>query len=283
MRTAVITIVAGRTAHLQRQGADVAALPVPPDLHVVVAMGAGEADRARPVLPETADVLEVPTRGEGLPLAAARNRGADHALAAGAELLVFLDVDCLPGPGLLQRYRAAATITRDALLCGPVTYLPPAPAGGYPRDLSDLGQPHAARPVPAENAVIRGGDHRLFWTLSFAIGADSWARSGGFDAGYVGYGGEDTDFGQRARAAGLDLCWVGGAWAYHQHHPTAFPPVQHLDAILRNAARFRRRWGWWPMEGWLRAFAADDLIRRDARTGRWTAVAPTPQIDVPHP
>ena len=43
-----------------------------------------------------------------------------------------------------------------------------------------------------------------------------------------------------------------GARAYHQHHPSSSPPVQHLADILRNGALFRRRWGRWPMEGWLR-------------------------------
>ena len=32
----------------------------------------------------------------GLPLAAARNVGAAAALTLGAELMIFLDVDCLP-------------------------------------------------------------------------------------------------------------------------------------------------------------------------------------------
>ena len=91
----------------------------------------------------------------------------------------------------------------------------------------------------------------------------AWQRVGGFDETYTGYGGEDTDFGQRARAAGLDLQWVGGADAYHQHHPVSDPPVEHLDDILRNGRRFADRWGFWPMEGWLRAFAERGLVRRE--------------------
>ena len=67
--------------------------------------------------------ITVPVADPGrLPLAAARNAGAEAALEAGAELLVFLDVDCLPGDRLLPRYAQAAR--DDALLCGPVTYLP---------------------------------------------------------------------------------------------------------------------------------------------------------------
>ena len=60
----------------------------------------------------------------GLPLARARNAGVAAALSAGAELVVLLDVDCVPAPGLLSAYEHAATRAPEALLAGPVTYLP---------------------------------------------------------------------------------------------------------------------------------------------------------------
>ena len=31
----------------------------------------------------------------------------------------------------------------------------------------------------------------------------------------------------RAREAGVPLRWVGGAWAYHQHHPARSPAREH--------------------------------------------------------
>ena len=73
----------------------------------------------------------------------------------------------------------------------------------------------------------------------------------------------DTDFGQRARAAGVDLARVGGADAFHQHHAVSRPPVEHVDDILRNGCVFQDRWGWWPMEGWLGEMEALGLVRRD--------------------
>jgi hypothetical protein len=254
VRTAVITPVAGRHDHLARQRAALRGA----GQHVVVAMGEGEAERCG----GSGDVLlEVPREPDGLPLARARNVGARRALECGADLLVFLDVDCLPGPGLLRRYREVAEAGEDALLCGPVAYLPPTPPGGYELSaLPTLASAHPARPVP---------DDTLFWTLSFAVTAVTWQRIGGFCEAYVGYGGEDTDYGQLARQAGVDLWWVGGAWAYHQHHPVESPPVRHLDDILRNAAIFHDRWGWWPMGGWLDAFAQRGLAHYDPERG-WT-------------
>jgi Luciferase-like monooxygenase len=54
------------------------------------------------------DVIEIPCAPGPLPLARARNTGAQHALRTGAELLIFLDVDCIPGSLLVRRYLQAA-------------------------------------------------------------------------------------------------------------------------------------------------------------------------------
>ena len=67
---------------------------------------------------------------------------------------------------------------------------------------------------------------------------------------------------------GLGLTWVGGAAAYHQWHPVGSPPVGHLTDIVRNGALFAKRWGWWPMGGWLTEFEALGLARR-ASDGGW--------------
>ena len=121
---------------------------------------------------------------------------------------------------------------------------------------------------------MRGGDHTLFWTLSFAVTAATWRRVGGFCEDYVGYGGEDTDYGQLARRAGVELC-VGR----RRLGLSPAPPDRdarrssHLDDILRNAALFHRRWGWWPMGGWLEAFAERGLARHDPETDRWVLAA----------
>jgi len=212
--------------------------------------------------------LGVPLRTASarIPMAAARNLGAQVAIDDGAELLVFLDVDCIPAPAMLTHYLAAAhdPAHADALLCGPVTYLPPPGPDGYDVDrLSNLADPHPARPAPAAGVTEEGADYELFWSLSFAVTTSVWQRIGGFCTDYTGYGGEDTDYAQRAAAASVGLRWVGGAHAFHQHHPISNPPVEHLRDIVTNAVTFHRRWGWWPMRGWLDAFEERGLISRD--------------------
>ena len=112
--------------------------------------------------------------------------------------------------------------------------------------------------------IVETTDYELFWSLSFAVRTATWTRIGGFCTDYSGYGGEDTDFGQVARSLAIPMCWVGNAHAFHQFHPVSDPPVEHLSDILANAGVFHRRWGWWPMGGWLDQFQAAGLISRDA-------------------
>ncbi|MCS7477652.1 galactosyltransferase-related protein [Umezawaea endophytica] len=263
-RTAVITIAAGREAHLQRQREALDADEV--DLHVVVGMTGsprlGPVDSAPEVTP-----ISVPSGHRGLPLAAARNAGARAAIEHGAELLVFLDVDCIPGPRSLSRYTAAALeVPRATLLCGPVAYLPPPPRQGYPppAELACLAEPHPGRPAPEAGRILLD-DKRfdLFWSLSFATSSDDWDRFGGFCEQFAGYGAEDTDFALRAAERGARLAWIGGAVAYHQHHPPSRHEERHVRELVVNARLFHRRHGFWPMEDWLTDLDQAEVVRFD--------------------
>jgi N-acetylglucosaminyl-diphospho-decaprenol L-rhamnosyltransferase len=225
--------------------------------------GAPAVDPATPAGPRP-ELLRMPVGdGRPLPLAAARN--AAVAALGDVDLAVLLDVDCVPGPELVARYARAAATHGDRLLAGPVGHLPGgSPAG--PRVTAEdreRAEVRGGRPAPAPGTVLDEPRYERFWSLSFAVAPAVHRRVGGFDEAYVGYGGEDTDYAFRARRAGVGLAWVGGAWAYHQHHPVSHPPREHLGEIVANARVFRERWGAWPMEGWLRVFAAEGLVRWD--------------------
>lgn len=260
---AVITPAHGRHRHLKRQQESLSASAVRPSRHVLVAMD-DPVVAAWPGAPGVSThTVSVPTGPSGLPLAAARNVGAATALDLGAEVLVFLDVDCLAGGDLVASYAEAVCERPDVIWSGPVTYLPPSPPDGHAlADLSALDDPHPARPAPAAGERWLGASPDLFWSLSFAVHATTWRRLGGFCEEYVGYGGEDTDFAHVAAAARVELAWDGGARAYHQHHETASPPVQHLGDIVRNGRIFHSRWGRWPMRGWLVEFERMGLVTR---------------------
>ncbi|GAA1351805.1 glycosyltransferase family 2 protein [Falsarthrobacter nasiphocae] len=264
MKIAVVTIASqDRADRVRRQ-------------HEGLAASAGiEGDEVLPVVVDLADPRITPhAHADGtpgrVPLAAARNLGARTAAEAGADLVVFLDADCIPGTDLLARYRDAASARPDALLAGPVTYLTEDETRLPLESLRRAVHPHAARPNPPAGTLVTVGareenrqGYTLFWSLSFAATPAVYERVGGFYEGYQGYGGEDTDFGFLALAAGVDLVWVGGAHAFHQWHPVSSPPVEHLADILVNARIFHARWGVWPMVGWLEAFEATGLARRD--------------------
>lgn len=283
---AVLTLAHGRHDHLRRQVAGLRAGTRRPDLHVIAAMDdpaltAGEVDGLDG--PWTTDVVHVPPDSRGLPLAAARNAAAARARELGADLLLFLDVDCIPGPGTVATYLREARATpyppRPAIWCGDVAYLPdhtqlpPAPdghpdEGGYPLErLAELGQHRPDRVLLADGERRREPDLRQFWSLSFALTAEDYAATGGFCPDYVGYGGEDTDFGQVVGRLGGSLTWIGGATAYHQHHPPASVDRAHVASVVRNATLFARRWGWWPMESWLEGFAERGLAARTPEGG----------------
>jgi N-acetylglucosaminyl-diphospho-decaprenol L-rhamnosyltransferase len=284
-RTAVITIVSGRHSHLRNQQRGLLEGFRLPDDYVVVSMGdpaalrntesgplAGTATQMYPVL--------LPSQ-ERMPLALARNTGAAAALRAGADTLVFLDVDCVPSAPLVQRYtESVAAATEPALHCGVVRYLP-SDVHASAVELSSLtGPPHAARPVPAPGERIINRDWALFWSLSFAIKAADWVALGGFCEDYQGYGAEDTDLGYRAFNAGLPMQWIGGADAFHQYHDVERPPIQHLHDIVDNATVFHRRWGFWPMLGWLEAFADLGLARFDPDLDTWSLTAAGAELRV---
>jgi GT2 family glycosyltransferase len=278
VKTAVITVAHGRHEHLRRQHEMLWRSSRSDFRYLVVAIDDPALTEWQPCTPTVHLLPFVGTDG-GLPVAAARNAGAAEALARGAELLIFLDVDCLPGRDLISRYERAAEQHGDSLLSGPVAYLPPPPADGYDLDALEENPLHPARPTPAAGVHQVDGDHRLFWSLSFGVTAPVWRRIGGFCPAYRGYGAEDTDFAQTAKKLGVGMTWVGGAVAYHQWHPTSKPPVQHLDDILRNSALFHRRWGWWPMEGWLAEFEQRGLISWDETGQRYVRSRPRPDAD----
>lgn len=266
MRIAVITIAHGRHDHWINQRIALSRQTVLPDLHILVAMQDPHIpiDHDEPPL----SVRHLRAETSRLPLARARNRGAENALSWGADLLIFLDVDCLPGQELVSSYATAAMHSdyRDSLLCGPVTYLASSVKGANVFDnMDELDDPHPARPAPERGSTLSGGNPEQFWSLSFALTANTWRTIGGFNEEFTGYGGEDTDFGLLANRAGIDLAWVGGARAYHQFHPIEDPPVRHLHDILRNGRIFAKRWGYWPMSGWLDQFEELGLVKRDSQ------------------
>lgn len=273
LTTTCVIIARGRLDHLEQVLCGLARQTSPPHEVLVVAMGDPRVEQMAVAAEVVTTVTSVPCQsGDPLPLARARNRGASE---AGGDLLIFLDVDCIPARNLVADYQRQH---RPGLLMGTVRYLPPGVSG--PAALADdaslrrLGRAHPARPEPA--TMTRTHRFELFWSLNFAIERRSWDAVGGFDEGYRGYGGEDTDFAFEARSRGAEAWFLPGAEAFHQHHSTNDPPVEHLHDIVTNASRFHRKWGEWPMRSWLEAFASEGLIRWEPDSISLTPLAVAP-------
>lgn len=250
----VMTIAAGRADHLHNVVLGLNAQTCPIDELVIGVMQEDLYD-----LPETAfPVRQVRVTGAGMPLAAARNRVAEE---AAHDKLIFLDVDCIPSPTLVEDYDRLLS-TGTGLFMGEVAYLP----GGATEDGLDfdrferLGVRHSDRRGPPEGATEPCDDYRCFWSLNFAMGRADWDRSGGFDEAYTGYGGEDTDFGRGLAEKNIPISWARGAKVYHQYHPHCMPPVHHVASVIRNAEVFASKWGHRTMEHWLYAFKRLGLI-----------------------
>ena len=203
-------------------------------------------------------IRQIRIDADALPLAMARNVAAG---AAQGEVLVFLDMDCIPTPELVADYAGFAA-TFDGLLMGEVMYLPGgATAGNWSyADFAAVAERHSDRRGPPAEGLEVCADYLCFWSLNFAMRRETFLRVGGFDERYVGYGGEDTDFGKTLDQANVTIAWIKGGLAYHQYHPHHMPPVHHIDSVVRNAQLFEAKWGYRTMGHWLHAFRLMGLI-----------------------
>lgn len=266
-----MVIAHGRAAHLRQLLAGVERSVERPGEVVLVYMDDPHPAELSSSLPLRIHHVSSDPDETGLPLAKARNTAA---AVASSPNLVFLDVDCIPSAALF-------TAMVDAIEGEPVLamaeprYLRTSLEADFPYGDSSLMEASVAH----DARKVLGGDanewrHEMFWSLGFSIKADLFRMLGGFDERFTGYGGEDTDLAFRARSAGVPMRFVTDP-LFHQHHGVHKPPLNHFEAIVANARLFHRRWGRWPMEGWLGAFAAAGLVEWDSASAA-IAVLRTP-------
>lgn len=256
MSVSVLTLVRGRERHLRSLMLSLEKQSLLPD-ELVIAWMQPEPFNDLPAL--SFPVRNVIVPGDELPLAEARNSAA---LAASAECLVFLDVDCLASRSMIASYSHAVE-EQDGIFLGEVFYLP-ADAPDFVGDytvLDAVGRPHVSKPRFPAVGIEEEPDGGQLWGLSFALRKHAWQLIGGMDERFVGYGGEETDFAATAARTGTKTFRVGGARVYHQHHVISIPPLHHFQSIVRNARRFREKHGRWCMDYWLGQFRDRGLIR----------------------
>jgi hypothetical protein len=162
-------------------------------------------------------------------LSAARNSGPAEKRNTGwrattAPLVAFTDDDCRPEPDWLERLLAASPPERDVILQGRTE-----PDPDEVRRLYGLA---VSQRIPGPSA--------WYETCNIAYPRALLERLDGFDAEFAGadagdypVGGEDTDLGLRAVAAGAELHFVPDAVVHHAVHS------RHLARALRDTRRWR--------------------------------------------
>jgi glycosyltransferase involved in cell wall biosynthesis len=247
----VITIARGRRQQLANQLMGILESTVLPAEYIIVLM-----DEEPFELPST-DKIEIIIKRcnpnlDKLPLASARNLGYK---AAKTDNLIFIDVDCIPSPTVFEQLNLH--LTDQTIVSAYPRYIPYVPTSpwSYQQVLLDSIKHPKREAIPHSTSV----DLSLFWSLVFALRKQTMEKIGGFDTGYQGYGGEDTDFAFKARTAAIELIFVHDI-VLHQYHDKYDPPLNYFHDIIANAERFYSKWQTWPMTSWLDKFEALKLI-----------------------
>ncbi|WP_109472809.1 hypothetical protein [Ornithinimicrobium cavernae] len=268
-RTALITTVRRQHDEVIDQVSGFSLGAVVPDFHVVIALADRTVTQGR--LPITSDrwktlIDGLPTVKQQLPTARALQLGVETAVDAGAELLVLVDVTCIPGPRFLEKLVEHIEGTQHA---GPTLWAPtvqrlrPPPPEGYEftrlEEWVRTAHPHPLHVVPPELGEV-DLDPDQFSSPCLAVLADDLAAVGGLCADYVGGMGHDTDLAAAVTAAGGAVRLVPGATVYRQHHSTQVPDAPHVASATRDAYLYRERWGRWPTAPWLTELVEAGLV-----------------------
>lgn len=142
-------------------------------------------------------------------LGRAGNRNAGFEKSSGSRL-IFLDGDMVPAAGYI-----------DAMLSGDdnsarVGVAMPA-QGESPCRFSRYLYSRGRYDTRYHNAAVPG---RYFTSNSFFISRENYLKTGGFDANFRSWGGEDMDLGMRLETFGIPIVCESNAVSYHHHERT---------------------------------------------------------------
>jgi GT2 family glycosyltransferase len=216
----------------------------PPDEIVVVDQSVREDARVAAYAAAHPRVRYHRIERRGLPNA--RNVGLRLAIG---DIVLFLDDDIIPDPGLCEAHLANYADPGVAGVGGRVM-------GGYDAAAGGVGEFHALGGTVVRNfgtSVRREVDHIPGGNMSFR--REVFARVGGFDTAFGGAAiGEETDFCLRARRAGFRLVFDPRAAMEHLRLPSGGCREDRFEDWLywhaHNGMLFALRWArmaFWPL------------------------------------
>jgi GT2 family glycosyltransferase len=208
LRTAVIIPSIGRVAELDRCVEALKTLAVQPDEVIVVLQGNDGAALGRSVQARNPSATVVVTEHVGA--AIARNAGA---ASSTADLILFIDDDCLGQPGLVDAYLSEFLANPDLGLASGKVLSEPDPA------VDELPLGLQVRAVPVTFMKRRNPVGTADRAGNMAVRATVFRALGGFDtslgAGSEFRAAEDTDLVYRAMKAGVQIRYLPAAAVHH--------------------------------------------------------------------
>ena len=179
---------------------------------------ADDGSATPPVVPDGVRLVRQDDRG--FRAAAARNLGARH---TGGEVLVFLDADTTPEPGLLETLTRLPRLQPDLLAVGRRRHagldgLPPEVPVEAAGPAHELPEPAWLTRGWAESHDLRDADDlSARFVISAVLACSRWwfDTLGGFEDTFDSYGGEDWELAHRSWTAGGLLAHAPDAVAWH--------------------------------------------------------------------
>ncbi|HET7584844.1 MAG TPA: glycosyltransferase [Gemmatimonadaceae bacterium] len=142
---------------------------------------------------------------------ASRNAGV---AASTGELLLFLDDDVEPTPGLVAAHVRAHGAGRDRVVVGPYPPVAPGRLSLYRIQMREWWE--------RQFHTMRQPGHRFTYrdvvSGNLSLSRELFTRVEGFDPAITGAGGEDWELGVRLLAAGAELTFAPDALAAHHEH-----------------------------------------------------------------
>lgn len=162
------------------------------------------------------------------PLGRSANRNLGAAKSSGSTL-IFFDGDMVPD-------REYIDYILDDLNPAVVKVGNVKPPANFPADRLDKYLYSRGRHELTEKTPNLPG--RFFTSNNFRIDRELFIKTGGFDINFIGWGGEDIDFGLRLVEAGVSIKYEPAAVTYHHHKRTIESLVRDFYSFGANSFEY---------------------------------------------